>query len=214
MADLKIVSLNVRGLRSRDKRLKIFEWIKMKHKADIVCLQETHSTLLDEKLWADEWGGEIHFSHGDANARGVCIMTRLSSTLNDIKTDTNGRYVMIDVTLSEKSISILNLYAPNHDDPNFIIECINVLEEHTNADKIMVGDFNCVISNSLDKKGGNIHSNRNMQTTLASYLEDHDMIDIWRQHHPDKKSYTFHAKHRNEHIFYKIRLFSCIIWLE
>ena len=89
-----------------------------------------------------------------------------------------------------------------------------MLEEHTNADKIMVGDFNCVISNSLDKKGGNIHSNRNMQTTLASYLEDHDMIDIWRQHHPDKKSYTFHAKHRNEHIFYKIRLFSCIIWLE
>ena len=79
---------------------------------------------------------------------------------------------MIDVTLSEKSISILNLYAPNHDDPNFIIECINVLEEHTNADKIMVGDFNCVISNSLDKKGGNIHSSRNMQTTLVSYLED------------------------------------------
>ena len=47
MGDLKIVSLNVRGLRSRDKRLEIFTWIKMKHKADIVCLQETHSTLLD-----------------------------------------------------------------------------------------------------------------------------------------------------------------------
>ena len=74
MTDLTVVSLNVRGIRSRDKRLKIFDWIKVKHKADIVCLQETHSTLADEKLWEDDWGGKIAFNHGESNSRGVCAL--------------------------------------------------------------------------------------------------------------------------------------------
>ena len=79
MGDLKIDSLNVRGLRSRHKRLKIFTWIKIKHKADFVCLQETHSTLLD--AW-------IKMKH---KADIVCLqethstlLDGLSSTLNDI----------------------------------------------------------------------------------------------------------------------------------
>ena len=73
MTDLTVVSLNVRGIRSRDKRLKIFYWIKVKHKADIVCLQETHTTLADEKLWEDDWGGTIAFNHGDSNSRGCAL---------------------------------------------------------------------------------------------------------------------------------------------
>ena len=67
MTDLTVVPLNVRGIRSRD-------WIKVKHKADIVCLQETHSTLADEKLWEDDWGGKIAFNHGESNSSGVCAL--------------------------------------------------------------------------------------------------------------------------------------------
>ena len=42
--DFNVISLNVRGLRSLDKRRGIFLWLT-KQKADIVFLQETYSTF-------------------------------------------------------------------------------------------------------------------------------------------------------------------------
>ena len=42
MTDFKLVSLNVPGLRSIDKRKALFMWLT-KQKADIVFLQETYS---------------------------------------------------------------------------------------------------------------------------------------------------------------------------
>lgn len=41
--DIKILSLNVRAIRSFDKRKAIFNWITKK-KSDIIFLQETYST--------------------------------------------------------------------------------------------------------------------------------------------------------------------------
>ena len=60
MSNLKILSLNVRGLRNAGKRKAIFSYLKNK-KASIFCLQEIFSNKDDEKLWTSEWGGKIFF---------------------------------------------------------------------------------------------------------------------------------------------------------
>ena len=49
MTDFKLVSLNVRGLRSLNKRKAILTWL-IKQKADIAFLQETHSSSEDENF--------------------------------------------------------------------------------------------------------------------------------------------------------------------
>ena len=36
-------------------------------------MQEIHSSLADEKKWADELKGRIFFSHGKTNSCGVAI---------------------------------------------------------------------------------------------------------------------------------------------
>ena len=38
-----------------------------------LLLQETYSSLADEKKWADELKGPIFFSHGKTNSCGVAI---------------------------------------------------------------------------------------------------------------------------------------------
>ena len=130
-------------------------------------MQETHSTLADEKLWEDDWGGKIAFSHGKSNSRGVCIMMNISADLHDKSVETEGRYI-----ICEKRFTILSIYAPNQDDPNFITTCLSTLEEQQNDDRVMVGDFNCIVDNTLNKKGGGVtHSNKNMQALLKAYLE-------------------------------------------
>ena len=59
---LKLLSLNVRGLGNFRKRRAIFTWC-CKQKADLIFLQETHTTNNCESHWKKEWGSSIIFSH-------------------------------------------------------------------------------------------------------------------------------------------------------
>ena len=78
MSNLKILSLNVRGLRNVGKRKATFSYLK-NQKASVFCLQEIFSKKDDEKGWTSELGGKILFSHGTEHARGVCFMVNSHS---------------------------------------------------------------------------------------------------------------------------------------
>ena len=73
MSGLNIVSFNVRGIADGIKCKEVFRFLRDRN-FDIVCLQETHSDKKKEKIWRNEWAGNIYFSHGETNAKGVCIM--------------------------------------------------------------------------------------------------------------------------------------------
>ena len=111
---LKLISLNVRGLRNRNKRRAIFSYLKAQ-KATIFCLQETYSSPEDEKVWSAEWGGNTLFSHGSSHSRGVCILLNPSNVtfrLQSVKQDLDGRFLIAKATMHDKSFFIVNIYAP------------------------------------------------------------------------------------------------------
>ena len=79
---------------------------------------------------------------------------------------------------------LIYTHAPNQDNPNFIRDIINVIELQPNDDRIIGGDFNCVMNDDLDKKGGATrHSNQKMKIILSSYVNEADLVDIWRKQH-------------------------------
>ena len=55
--EISIASYNCNGLADYKERRSVFTWLKEKQ-YNIYCLQETHSTSLDEVAWKKEWGGE------------------------------------------------------------------------------------------------------------------------------------------------------------
>ena len=71
--NFKILSLNVRGIRSFDNRKALFHWLS-KEKSNIIFLQETYSTPEVENIWKSQWRGDIFFSHGSEHSRGVMIL--------------------------------------------------------------------------------------------------------------------------------------------
>ena len=75
LESIKLLSLNVKGLSNFHKRRAFFSWCR-KQKADLIVLQETHSTLERQDQWRKEWGASVLFSHGSTNARGVAILIR------------------------------------------------------------------------------------------------------------------------------------------
>ncbi len=73
------------------------------------------------------------------------------------------------INKSDRRMTLIDIYAPNKDDPAFITELSNALDMTGNDDRILAGDFNCVLQDNLDKKGGaETHANRNMKNMLSS----------------------------------------------
>ena len=67
MANVNLMSLNVRGLRNFEKQKAVFKWLK-KRDFDIILLQETHTSSDLEEKWKREWDGQIYFSRGTSNS--------------------------------------------------------------------------------------------------------------------------------------------------
>ena len=107
---LKILSLNVNGIRDYKKRTTVFYWLKQQ-KADICLLQETHcESQNDISSWSNEWEGQTFWSIGTNYSRGVAILIKekLDITITNIEIDTNGRYLAINIAIDEFRSKIIN----------------------------------------------------------------------------------------------------------
>ena len=69
-------------------------------------------------------------------------------------TDTSGRFIICDVKIEEKCITLATLYAPNDDEPTFYQNFFDHLLDFQREDVIIGGDFNLVLDLNKDKKGG------------------------------------------------------------
>ena len=111
---LKIVSFNVRGLRDAVKRRTIFRHLHVKYPGHLVILQETHSVPNFESRWKVEWGGNIFFSHGENNARGVCALVPrgFNGDVKLLQAEDAGRMLILRVEFNNFALNVFGIYAP------------------------------------------------------------------------------------------------------
>ena len=141
---IKILSLNVRGLRNHVKRRALFLYLK-NQKADFYCLQETFSLKEDEVPWASEWGGKILFSHGTKHSKGTGILQRPNSLfpIECLSTDPNGRFVIAKIKLGDE-VFLASVYTPcdSQQQSLFIQNLCTDIVSKTNTSRIIIaGEF-------------------------------------------------------------------------
>ena len=121
-------------------------------------LQEVHSTCEVEKQWYAEWGYNIHFCHGQSDARGVCILFKnnFDYEIHNTISDNSGRYLILDVSIYQQRVTLVNIYGHNEDKPAFYEEVIEQIENLPNDHRIIGGDFNFVLDVYQDKQGGTL----------------------------------------------------------
>ena len=69
-----------------------------------------------------------------------------------MKTDEIGRKIKFNIEINELLITVINIYAPNIDQPQFfedVFRTIALSSEH----RIIIGDFNLVMNTSIDRIG-------------------------------------------------------------
>lgn len=196
---LKIISLNVNGLRSSQgrsipKRRKLFTWLKRKE-ADIYMLQETHSLEEDSNRWLNEWGGEGFFAHGEARCRGVAVLLKPGSGIQIklIKADPNGRYLIAEAETKGASVTLVNIYGPNTDSPSIYEDIYAQLTDHEVGDVVMGGDFNFGLDINIDRSSlaRTVHNNDRCKKVVEDMMDEFHLVDAWRKQNPYKKEFTY-----------------------
>lgn len=194
---VRIHSQNVRGMSDYNVRRKIFMYFKSK-KTNILCLQETFSQPNDEKLWRAEWGSkDVIFSHGQHNSKGVAIFFshNFDYQIIDSTKDMEGRFIICTIKCQQRYFVLSVVYAPNQDSPEFFVSLFKHLREAPFPEWIILGDFNLALDPKIDRKTyANTPQIKRAALTLKEFMEEHELHDVWRHLHPEKKRYTWHGR--------------------
>ena len=140
---LSIITLNVNGLNIPIKRHRLLEWMK-KQEPYIYCPQETHLETRDTYKLKVKGYKKIFQANRDQKKSRVAILIsdKIDLKTKAVKRDKEGHYIMIKGSIQEEDITIINIYAPNIEAPQYVRQMLTSMKGEINNNTIIVGDFN------------------------------------------------------------------------
>ena len=173
----------------RQNRRMIYDFYRPN--ADILILQETHCDKSNEHIWKSQWGGEIIFSNGESNSRGIAVLVskELYTSIDNIYKDTEGRLIIFDIKQNDTKVSIAAIYAPNKDTPSFF-NGVQQLLRNRSEHKIVVGDFNFTLDCDLDRNNTYCNNNKS-RDKVEDVMDEFNLREVWRQQNPLQREFSW-----------------------
>jgi hypothetical protein len=105
--------------------------------------------------------------------------------------DDNGRFLLLDTSCDDWSMTIGNIYAPTKDHEaeqiTFIDYVRDSIFEFGDKNIVLGGDFNVCLNPSIDKCGGSNESKSAYAHQVEDLCEQTNLCDIWRTRNPDSR---------------------------
>jgi exonuclease III len=105
-----------------------------------------------------------------------------------IKRDKEGHSILIKGEIDQKEITVINLYAPNVNAPNFIKHTLKDLKAFINSNTVVVGHFNIPLSSTDWSSKQKINKEI---INLKYAIDQMELADVYRTFHPTSTQYTF-----------------------
>ena len=160
------------------KRQRLAEWIQ-KQDPYICYLQETHFKTTDTyKLKVKGWKNIFH-ANRDHKKAGVAklILDKIDFKTKAVERDKEGHYIMLKGSIQEEDIKIVNIYAPNIGELQYVRRMLTNTKGEINNNTIIVGNFNTPLT-PMDRS---TKQKINKETqTLNDTIDQLDLIDIYR----------------------------------
>ena len=110
MNNLSFISNNVKGIQAVTKRINIFGYLKNYIASNgFIFLQETRSSFKDEKVWSDEFEGQLFHSCGVA----IGFVGKKALNILNIKRDDLGRILVTEVKIDTSVFVLINICNAN-----------------------------------------------------------------------------------------------------
>ena len=136
---ISITTLNVNGLNAPNKRHKLAEWIQTQD-SYICCVQETHFRPRDTYRLKVRGQKKIFHANGNQKKAGVAILIsdKINLKIKNVTRDKEGHYIMINRSIQEEDIIIINIYAPNIGACQYIRQLLTAIKEEIDSNTIIV----------------------------------------------------------------------------
>ena len=105
-----------------------------------------------------------------------------------MKRDKEGHYIMIQGSIQEEDITIINIYAPNIRAPQYVRQMLTSTQGEIHNNTITVRDFNTSLT-PMDR-ATKWKINKETQT-LDDTMDQLDLTDTYRAFHPKTMNFTF-----------------------
>lgn len=201
--DLKIISLNVRGIRDIIKRKAILLFIRQKN-ADIIFLQETHFIEEDVKFWKAQWGDQCYLSNGTNQSAGVAIFfNKFKGSILEYSISEEGRWIIAVIKLGNTTLITCNLYCYNNASlaemmmTHLCSKIQHFQKKYLNSLVVIGGDYNDAPDETLDR----IPTRTNVTSKFKSTgytIDQLTVIDVWRFLNHNAKEYTWSNTNRTQ----------------
>lgn len=111
--------------------------------------------------------------------------------VSKIKKDLDGNKLILEIYCLGKKITLVNIYGPNRDKPNFYAQLCKDIENFNNDNIILGGDFNFVLDFEADTEGYVCLNNPRARDRVIDLCTQLNLIDIWREIHMEGREYTW-----------------------
>lgn len=100
----------------------------------------------------------------------------------------------LDVVIENHKLTLISLYGPNTDSPDFYEQISTIIDDFGNSSYIICGDFNLVLNPEIDCFNYVNINNPKARKTVLQLIENKNMVDCFREHNPDIKRFTWRKK--------------------
>lgn len=127
-----------------------------------------------------------------SDSRGTAILfNNFEFKIHRTTCDKEGNYVVIDLEFRGRRTTIITIYGPNRDNPDFYEAISEIIRDYENASIILCGDWNMVQEFKLDTSGYKQENNVKAMKRVMEIKEEFELIDPWRVNHPQLRRYTW-----------------------
>lgn len=207
MMDLSILTLNVRGLRSRVRRLALYSYL-ISMGVQVICLQECSlNSAGDSEEWEKDWTfGQSVWSYGnESRSVGVGILcTNRELSLHRVEVVYPGRALKVKVEYGNLCVDILNIYASPYKRDREALFTMLPFFMSRNGLFLCMGDFNTILQARGRKRKRGESTIDITSRLLGDLCHDFQLVDVWATLNTSDPGYTWanvNTKSRIDFVF-------------
>ena len=156
-------------------------------------LQETHLAVNSECFARSGWGFDCYLSGVETNKNSVAILfnNTFEYKIFEVFRDPDGSYIILDVEIMKKRITLVNVYGPSSGDKPDFFNISNQIDRMGNQLIIAGGDWNVLLTITIDARKYKGYVNRpRSRRKILEIMEKYELVDVWLEVFPEKRGYT------------------------